>query len=45
MNQQFAVKAKTLSTKAPGGELAAGPSLRRETQHPVDAAFNKRGIS
>jgi hypothetical protein len=45
MNQRFAMKAKIFSTKAPGGELAAGPSFRRNTQHWVDAAFNKRGIS
>jgi hypothetical protein len=39
------MKAKILSTKAPGGELAAGPGFRRNAQHRVDAAFDPRGMN
>jgi hypothetical protein len=39
------MKTETLSTNAPGGELAAGPRFRWNTRHRVDAAFEGRGNS
>ena len=38
--QSMQLNAKTLLTREPGSELAAGPNSRRKTRHPVDDALN-----